>query len=291
VKRRLFTPAAALSLLLCATMLVLWTRSNYREAHWSWMSGDERHTLRSFRGRLTLFLPPPAVERTVSAPDGDQQLRQILGFDPEWTIRCVDEGGSFFREGISRAEGGYVYPGRYPRDFRAASPPLSQLARPLLRALENRERAVKAHVALCILYGGDGDLTVQREPVRVGGAYTATLDGLPVTLHPSGKFRPHSLWIMYPSSAQVDPVNLPAIRDQWHRRLDVSRWSVDYRPLAAVTAILPLAWILFELGQRWRRRRRWLSNQCRSCGYDLRESPDRCPECGTRVPHTQEAAA
>lgn len=47
-------------------------------------------------------------------------------------------------------------------------------------------------------------------------------------------------------------------------------------PGPLLTAVLPATW----LRHRWRRGRAVSRGLCLSCGYDLRATPDRCPECG-----------
>jgi len=58
--------------------------------------------------------------------------------------------------------------------------------------------------------------------------------------------------------------------------------------LCAVTAILPIRWLVVT-----RKMRKLKSvGRCAICGYDLRASPDRCPECGTlRDPNVGSALA
>ena len=55
--------------------------------------------------------------------------------------------------------------------------------------------------------------------------------------------------------------------------------SVPHWFVVAVTATLPACWLLSAYRKR-RREGRSKSGLCSGCGYDLRATPGRCPECG-----------
>jgi hypothetical protein len=69
----------------------------------------------------------------------------------------------------------------------------------------------------------------------------------------------------------------------------------DYRfvtlPYWALVAMLAVAPVWAFVGALRRRRRRRRPELCAVCGYDLRASPYRCPECGAAKPGGEPAAA
>jgi len=77
----------------------------------------------------------------------------------------------------------------------------------------------------------------------------------------------HFLWFHYFYA------NWPDGRYEWQYRFSIF-------PLCLPFAVMPSIWAI-----RWvylrRKRNKWRRNRCTKCGYDLRASPDRCPECGT----------
>jgi len=62
----------------------------------------------------------------------------------------------------------------------------------------------------------------------------------------------------------------------WTGRARSTSLTVPYWMLLPLTLALPAIWLV----RRVLRRRRRGPGLCRACGYDLRATPDRCPECG-----------
>jgi hypothetical protein len=52
--------------------------------------------------------------------------------------------------------------------------------------------------------------------------------------------------------------------------------AVPFWAIVLVTGIVPAMWWTGV----WRRRTRRAAGRCAGCGYDLRATPDHCPECG-----------
>ncbi|MCY2952121.1 MAG: hypothetical protein NTU53_09105 [Planctomycetota bacterium] len=62
-------------------------------------------------------------------------------------------------------------------------------------------------------------------------------------------------------------------------------WSIriPFWPLALLSAVLP-TWWLCSMVRAWTRTRRLRLALCPTCAYDLRATPNQCPECGSPVP-------
>ena len=73
-----------------------------------------------------------------------------------------------------------------------------------------------------------------------------------------------------------------AAREFWVTE-SVIEWKVVTFPCWVVLPPLAAPSALTLLAAR-KRRRRSRASQCASCGYDLRATPDRCPECGSQTP-------
>lgn len=129
------------------------------------------------------------------------------------------------------------------------------------------------------------------------GAYHGSWNGFrdwgryaPTTPRPGERGRMPRSWSYLAASVYVWTGDVPGWRtvpDAWNHAMPSWGMVIDYWVPALLTGLLPAAVLFRRASRRIAARRRMRSGLCATCGYDLRASADRCPECGAAAPHGQ----
>ncbi len=128
-------------------------------------------------------------------------------------------------------------------------------------------------------------LVVLAYPVQTG---FHRLDGIAVKANEEIQFHHDYMWGITARSPEE-----PVFGSSSPRKIDFDATDARWITVRHRSAVVPVAFaLILNLAWRWRQyRRRPCKGFCPQCGYDLRASPDRCPECGTASPSDRLAAA
>ncbi|HEX4797626.1 MAG TPA: hypothetical protein VH370_27780 [Humisphaera sp.] len=210
----------------------------------------------------------PHDSAIVRGPGGAYSVRLqyynmiILGPTRPWSARPGVNREEFVKSIAQMSNADIRWVGRYPYAQAHAIDLLRQDANvvrnELLDALGDPNRFAIAHLLLrCCSHD------FVRCDVKEGSAYFEGLE------------RPISIG----TSDIYDPAQIPRLREMWIDALRVPIFNIGYGKAPFWFGVLPAAWIAAASLRRWKQRR-IRPGFCPVCGYDLRATPLRCPECG-----------
>jgi hypothetical protein len=148
-------------------------------------------------------------------------------------------------------------------------------------ALRHVRRPGTTHVTDVLLFGDY--VFFARLDVPEGVQSTAP-EGWAAHVGPVGRNEVQKTWVFLWPFVQVDAehevLGVGTLKGHVAQGLPVRIVVVPIWYAAILFSLLPLGRGAVVSVRWWRRQRRLKAGRCPRCGYDLRATPDRCPECG-----------
>lgn len=277
---RAFTILSALSLAMCGAVCALWLRSLRPVEDNAFLpsANSRRYSVSSSGGRMTVFAPPHDGEVTAD------RATDWRGLFADFHLVCAG-----WRPDGRRIELELLTPYRHTwRTPRGVAGPenatAADLTGPVLDALDSDQTFAVAHWVLSERLDGGrrkpfgfppGWQDAAREP-----ADSVAYNGLVMRFAPGQPtLQFDELGHYMVDRPAIDPAQRPTIRDYWHRRLRVPLFSIAHGWLIAATAFGPLCWSTVKVVASNARRSARRRGYCAHCRYDMRVTPERCPEC------------
>jgi hypothetical protein len=268
------------STVIAVVALFLSARSfKHRNESWEFSTLHAHYTVFSADGYIQVMGPPPSVGGFLQVKAWNA-LKRLRNDQIQFTAKIESDpkAGSW---GVVEA---VPKPGTAAAELEGI--PFNTVCVVLMRGLDSPQKFAVANYLLyrtqIPMWFQGRDISTYFEPARQSnevrfGAFELRI--APLTTLPSATQQTSSSpapELCSVTLVGIDSSGRDELRRSWHQRLDVQTARFSYAWIIVPMLILPLQ----RLPSLWRSRLRRRQGRCGKCGYDLRFSPDRCPECG-----------